>query len=236
MALTKDQEHDLWHQWKKTGDDNKALQLMQSYQPLIFNTVNKFSSSNVPRSVLAAEGQRLAFDAIKTYDPKKGAGLNTHIHNNLRNLNRMTYENMSVGNIPESRAMKVVTFKNVKTNLEDKLGRDPSMSEMADEIGWSHAEVGRMEHELAGELSTGKVEGASEFYGQAINNMGHDQELVNYMYHELSGKDKVIFEHTFGYGGKPLLNNKEIAKKLRTNEMAITRSKRKMATKIQSYK
>lgn len=235
MALTKEQEHELWHQWKKTGDDNKALQLMNSYQPLIFGTVNKFSSANVPRSVLAAEGQRLAYEAIKTYDPKRGAGLNTHIHSNLRNINRLVYENVSVGKIPEARGMKAVTFKNVKSNLTDRLGRDPSISEMADEMSWSEAEVSRMESEMAGELTAGKIEGA-EFYGQAINKISRDQELMSYAYHDLTGKDKVIFEHSTGYGGKPILSNKEIAKKLRTNEMAITRSKRRMAENISSYK
>lgn len=234
MALTKEQEHELWHDWKKTGDDNKALQLMQSYQPLIFSSVNKFSSANVPKSVLVAEGQKLAFDAIKSYDPKRGAALNTHIHNNLRNLNRIVYENVNVGKIPEARSMKAVTFMNVKSNLTDRLSREPSISEVADEMSWSEREVSRMENELAGELTTGKIEGA-EFYGQALNKMGKDQELMSYAYNDLTGKDKVIFEHSTGYGGKPVLSNKDIAKKLRTNEMAITRAKRRLAEQIKSY-
>lgn len=235
MSLSKEQEQSLWVEWKGSQDPNKMFQLMHSYQPLIHSTTNRYRAAGLPRSVLNAEGQRLAIDAIKTYDPKRGASLNTHIYNNLRNVNRLVYKNIQVGKIPEVRGMKIATYRNLKSNMEDRLGREPAIDEMADELGWSVAEADRMERELRVELTAAKIEGAP-FYGQATTHANRELELMRYLYHELSGPDKVIFEHIFGYGGKSILTNKEIAQKLHTNEMAITRAKRRLSSKIRSYK
>ena len=238
MSLSQDQEKNLWMEWTGNGqmdNDDRAFQLMTSFQPLIHSQVNKFRNSGLPPSVLGAEGQRLAFDALKSYNPNKGAALNTHIINNMRNIHRLVQQNQQVGKIPEARGMKMVTYKNVRSNLEDQISREPSVDEMADAMGWSLAETDRMEREIHGELTTGKIEGA-EFYGEANTRANKDIETMRYLYKELFGNDKVIFEHTFGYGGKPILNNKDIAVKLHTNEMAITRAKRKLAQKAQTYR
>jgi DNA-directed RNA polymerase specialized sigma subunit len=91
-----------------------------------------------------------------------------------------------------------------------------------------------MNNELGGEVT---ASGAKfDFYGNSVQTQSKDKQLAEFLYQELEGQEKIIFEHTFGYGGKPILSNKEIAKKLGTNEMAIHRAKKKMSQKIQSYR
>ena len=90
-----------------------------------------------------------------------------------------------------------------------------------------------MNEELAGEVTASNAE--FDFYGNARQFENKDMALANYLYNELEGKDQVIFEHTFGYGGKSILKNKELAKKLKTNEMFIHRAKKRLADKIREY-
>jgi DNA-directed RNA polymerase specialized sigma subunit len=145
----------------------------------------------------------------------------------------MATESLQSGHIPEYRNMKMAIFKSVRDNLTDRLGYEPSIAQMSDEMNWSQAEVQRMNEELSGEVTASNAE--FDFYGNARQFEHKDKALVDYLYHELEGKDKVIFEHTFGYGGKPILKNKDLATKLHTNEMFVHRAKKRLADKVREY-
>ena len=54
---------------------------------------------------------------------------------------------------------------------------------------------------------------SSLFEAPALLDSAND-EWVQFVYHDLSDTDKLIFEHKTGYGGKKTLDNKAIAKKL----------------------
>jgi DNA-directed RNA polymerase specialized sigma subunit len=172
--------------------------------------------------------------SFDSYNPDMGTQPSTYVWNNLQKVQRLASESLTSGHIPEYRNLKRATFTTVRDNLTDRLGYEPSVDDMADELGWSKKEVGRMNNELGGEVTASGAE--FDFYGNSTSKQSTDKPLVDYLYHELEGKNKVIFEHTFGYGGKPILTNKEIAKKLNTNEMAIHRAKKAMGEKIQSYR
>jgi DNA-directed RNA polymerase specialized sigma subunit len=221
-------------EWQKSGDENKLTELITRYQPIVHSITNRYRTTGVAPATLRAKANAQLLKAFKTYDPTKGASPVTHVWNNLQKVQRVATESLQSGHIPEYRNLKKSTFTIVRDNLTDQLGREPNVSEMADELGWSHAEVGRMNNELSGEVTASGAE--FDFYGNAVTQEPKDKLLADYLYHELDNKDKLIFEHTFGYGGKKILNNKELAKKLRTNEMSIHRSKSRLADKIRSYR
>jgi hypothetical protein len=172
--------------------------------------------------------------ALQSYKADAGAAPSTHIWNNLQKVQRIAGGSLQSGHIPENRNMKRITFQTVRENLNDQLGYEPSSQQMADELGWDIREVGRMNSELGGEITASEAE--FDFYGNSTTGANQDRALADYLYLELDDKDKVIFEHSFGYAGKPKLTNKEIALKLGTNEMAITRAKQRMGAKIRSYR
>jgi len=227
-----DQENIL--QWQKTKDPQLFADLIVRYQPVVNKVVNQYRTVGVPPATLRAEATTQLIKSFKSYNPNMGTQPTTHVWNNLKKVQRVASESLQSGHIPENRALKRSTFTIVRDNLEDRLGREPSTSEMADEIGWSRKEVARMEHELGGEATASKA--SFDYYGNIVTTEHPDKALADYMYHELSGPDKVIFEHTFGFGGKPILNNKEIAQKLNQNEMWVHRAKKRLSEKIKSYR
>lgn len=221
-------------QWQETKDPKLFADLVIRYQPVVNSVVNKYSRVGIPPATLRAQATSQMIKSFKSYDPTKGAQPSTHIWNNLQKVQRIATESQMSGHIPENRNLKRVTFTIVKQNLEDRLGYEPSTSDLADELGWNKRETARMLNEVHGETT---ASGASfDFYGNAITSENRDRVLADYLYHELHGKDKVIFEHTFGYAGKPILNNKQIAKKLKVNEMFVHRAKKNLSSKIREMR
>jgi len=221
-------------QWQDTKDPNLFAELVIRYQPVVNSVVNKYSRVGIPPATLRAQATSQMIKAFKSFDATKGAQPSTHIWNNLQKVQRIATESQMSGHIPENRNLKRATFTIVKQNLEDRLGYEPNISDLADELGWNKKETARMLNEVHGETT---ASGASfDFYGNSVTRESSDKALADYLYHELNGKDKVIFEHTFGYAGKPVLNNKEIANKLHVNEMFVHRAKQRMSGKIREMR
>lgn len=221
-------------EWQKTQDPELFAELMIRYQPVVRSVVNKYSTVGVAPGTLRTQANSQLIKAIRTYKPDKGAQPTTHIWNNLQKVQRIASESQISGHIPEHRNLKRATFTIVKQNLEDRYGYEPSNEEIADELGWNKKEVGRMLNEVHGETTASKA--AFDFYGNSVSKEHPDKALVDYLYQDLHGKDKVIFEHTFGYGGKKEMNNKEIANKLKVNEMFVHRAKKRLSGRIREMR
>lgn len=221
-------------EWQKTKDPYLFADLMIRYQPVVNSVVNRYSTTGVAPATLRAQASSQLIKSFRSYDPDKGTQPTTHIWNNLQKVQRIASESLMSGHIPENRNLKKATFNIVKQNLEDRLGYEPSLADLSDELKWNKKETARMLNEINGETTASRAE--FDFYGNSISKEHKDKALADYLYHELDGKEKIIFEHTFGFGGKPVLKNKEIAKKLNVNEMFVHRTKKKMSDKIRDMR
>jgi DNA-directed RNA polymerase specialized sigma subunit len=221
-------------EWQKTKDPMIFATMVGRYQPVINSVVNKYRTTGLPPATLRAQATVQLIKAFDSYNPEKGTQPTTHIWNSLQKVQRMASESLMSGHVPEARNMKRATFTIVQDNLTDSLGREPNNAEMADDLGWNIREVERMQSEMKGETTASNA--PFDFYGNSTKGESKDKVLVDYLYHELSGPQKVIFEHTFGYGGKPILNNKEISKKMNINEMQVHRIKKDMSKRVREMR
>jgi DNA-directed RNA polymerase specialized sigma subunit len=229
-----DQEVQQILDWQKKRDPTAFTELVFKYQPIVNSVVNKYRTVGVSPSTLRAQASTQLIKALNTFKPDMGAKPSTHIWNQMQKVQRVATESLSSGHMPEYRSQKRSMFVTVRDNLEDRLGYEPNIDEMADELSWDRKEVARMNSELGGEVTASQAD--FDFFGNAVRGKSRDMILADYLYHDLKGKEKTVFEHVFGFGGKPILNNKEIAKKLNTNEMAVVRMRRSMAGKIKEYR
>ena len=221
-------------EWQKSRDPGLFAELITRYNPLVMKFTNQYANTGVSKGAIKTKARAQMVKSLNTYDSSAGTQPITHMYNNLKKLNRMASESLVSGHIPESRSLKMATYKTSVDNLTDRYGREPNTDEIADELKWAKKEVVRMNSELTGETTASNAE--FDFFGNSNQQKSKDMELVDYMYSDLNGKDKVIFEHSLGYGGKSMLNNKEIAKKLNTHEMDISRTKKRLAKKIKEYR
>lgn len=181
--------------------------LLKDHKKLIDLEAARYAT-NLPLITVQLEAHRLAREAAKTFNPSTGYKFSTHLVNNLKKLSRMSTQYGSVLRVPENTQFGVNKIQKIEKDLEDTLGRSPTLEEISHHSGFSMKSVDKM-------LKTRKTStGISNLFdAPALFHSGND-EWVHFVYHDLSDKDKLIFEHMTGFGNKPILDNKSIAKKL----------------------
>lgn len=214
----------LWKQWKATNDRMALQKLLQRLEPLIQGEVNKWGSA-VPRVALEAKARLLAVEALETYDENKGAAIGTHVASRLRKLSRSVYPYQNIARVPENQQLYYHTYNVASNQLQDSLGRDPTVDELSDELGWAPKRVTHFQNAF-GRRELVESEGAF-WEGEK------DESLVDFYYHGLAPRDKQIFEDIVGYNGKNPLKNPELMKKYNLTQAQLSYQKRKYTQDLQ---
>ena len=200
--------------------------LIKEYEKLIKYEAGKYSKM-VPYEVVLAEAYRLANKAAGSFDPKQGTKFSTHLTNQLKKLSRISTMYGTTVRLPENKQFKLQRINNAELELKDSLGRDPSLMELSEFTHIPIAQINQIKQGRAGEVNVSSLIHTPVF----INNTNDD--WLHFVYHDLTDKDRIIFEHKTGFGNKPKLNNDEIAKKLNMSPSAVSNREKLIAEKIQ---
>jgi len=215
------QEEDIqaWRNWKRQPGDVTLQSVLDRLNPIIHTEVNRWAGT-LARPALEIEAKRLAVEAIQSFNPTGGASLATHVTNRLKKLSRLSYTHQNIARIPEYQTLKYHTYASASAKLQDKLGREPTHAELADELNWSKSSLKNFQTSLRREF----VESGDTppFFDQEVGEGG----MIDYVYHDLSPMQKQIFEHTTGYGGNKPLDNPALTKKLKITQGQLSYQKR----------
>jgi DNA-directed RNA polymerase specialized sigma subunit len=193
---------------------NDVEALIKENKKLIELEAQRYAS-NLPLITVQIEAYRLAREAAKSYNPASGFKFSTHLVNSLKKLSRMSTQYGGVLRVPENTQFGVNKIQKIEKDLEHILGRSPTLEEVSHHSGLTPKAVTDMMKSK--KVSTGI---SSLFEAPALINSEND-EWVQFVYHDLSDKDKLIFEHKTGFGGKPILDNSTIAKKLNLSSSTL---------------
>lgn len=192
-TLPRDQDLILWEKWHKSRSQYDLEQLMRQMMPVIHNQTRQYSRRLAP-VVIESKAKKLALKAFETYDPSRGVLLSTHLVSQLQKLSRDAYEQQSTVSVPEHQRIDFNRINRAKLDLEDELGRRPTMPELADHLALPipHIEkiignVGRKEFMESGE-------------GPAFQ-QENDDDLIHLAYNDMTPLQKKIFEMRSGYIG-----------------------------------
>jgi DNA-directed RNA polymerase sigma subunit (sigma70/sigma32) len=186
---------------------NDVEKLIRDNKKLIDLEAARYST-NLPAITVLIEAYRLAREAAKSYDPDSGYKFSTHLVNSLKKLSRMSTHYGGVIRVPENTQFGVNKIQKVEKNLEHTLGRAPTIEEISHHSGFSVKATVNM-------LKTKKaVTGLSSLFESPTLTNSENDEWIHFVYHDLSDTDKQVFEHMTGFGGKKILDNAAIAKKL----------------------
>lgn len=166
-------------------------------------------SQFIPLHVMQAEAYRLANDAAVSFDPKMGNQFSTHLTNQLKKLSRFSTQHGNVVRLPENVQFKINNLNKAENQLKDELQRDPSVGELSEVTGMSIQTINHLKQQRKKEVAMSNVVGTPIFVEDNAND-----EWMHFVYHDLPERDKLIFEHKTGFGGKPLLDNAALAKQL----------------------
>jgi len=222
----KEKDLQAWEQWQKTGTDTDLMSVLDRLNPVIMGEVNRWSGAIAPPT-LTLEAKNLALDAIRSFDPNRGAALNTHVTNRLKKLSRIVYSNQNLARIPEHKTLKQRTYVAAQEQIRDRLGRDPTSDEMREELGWTKNYLSDYVRSSRREfVDTGEV-------ANVFDTDSGDVGLIDFAYQDLSPLQKRIFEFRTGYGGGPVLSNSDIRKELNLRQSQLSYQHRKMVDQLQ---
>jgi DNA-directed RNA polymerase specialized sigma subunit len=224
MESRQQQDLELWREWRKTGRSDVLKKLLDRLQPLIYREVVKWGST-VPSAALESKGRLLTVEALRSYNPNRGAAIGTHVTARLRKLSRHVYPHQNIARLPENKQLMFNTVTVASGNLLDRLGREPTVTELADELKWSPKKVKSFQR------SFGRRE-LVESEGAFLDSDEADSGLTDFFYHGLPPSDQTLFEDITGYGGKNPKTNAQLRRKYRLTQGQLSYKKRKFTERL----
>jgi len=231
-AERKEKDLELWREYNKNPSKQNLKPLMKALDPVIQVEVNKWSGA-IARPVLESKAKSLALEAIKSYDPYAGAALATHVTNRLKKLSRKVYTHQDAVRLPEYKKLKVQNLHKANQQLMDVHGREPTNQELADHLAWAPKTLSKVQQAQHAELIESGDMGAGMFENQSVWGSDSGDGMVDMLYYDMNPEDKLIFEHSTGYSGKPILSNKELRKKTNLTQGQLSYRKRQLVDMFQ---
>jgi DNA-directed RNA polymerase specialized sigma subunit len=186
---------------------NDVEKLIKDNKRLIDLEASRYST-NLPLITVQLEAYKLAREAAKSYNPASGYQFSTHLVNNLKKLSRLSTKYGAVLRVPENTQFDIHKLNKLEKDLEHTLGRSATTEEMSHHSGLSVKSV------VSTLKSKKTTTGISSLFDSPTLFSSENDEWVHFVYHDLADKDKLIFEHKTGFGGKAILDNSSLAKKL----------------------
>jgi DNA-directed RNA polymerase specialized sigma subunit len=217
--------------WQQDPSPGNATRLLTAVKPAIDRGIRAHVGTKTSPAT-QSHARRLALTAIRSYDPTR-AQLSTHIVNNLQGLKRVVRRQRHVLSVPERVELDRRRADVASTELQDALGREPSLQELAD---YTRLSTRRLQH--VGQLKQPVAEGRllattqeSGGYMPAVQ-QGPSDTWLELVYQDLLPVDQNILDWTLGLHGRKPLSNQEIAVKLQLSPGAISQRKAKIQTKL----
>lgn len=223
----KEDDITLWKKWKKDKTPSNAADLVNQLLPLVKSDIQRHSR-NIPYAIAEAHAKDLILQAAENYNPNSGASLSTFVKSYMVKLNQRSAAWRTPMKIPEHRSYKYNNFKQSFEHLAENLNREPTVAELADHLKWSQAEVQRFLKEIRGEFTEDRP-----FISTYNPKQSSEEEMIDFIYHDLTSREKLLLEYTTGYGGKPKLSNPEIMKRMNINQNQLSYERRKLSDKIE---
>jgi len=192
--------------------NNKATveKLLADHKKLIDSEARKYAV-NVPLVTVQIEAYKLARKAAETYTPGD-VKFSTYLVNSLKKLSRLSTQYGSSVRMPENIQFGINKLNTAEKDLESSLGREATVSELSDYTGFNLKTVDNLLKNKKTIISINNL-----LTTPTIVDSSND-EWLSFVYHDLTPKDKIIFEHKTGFGGKKVLDNDKIAKKLNLSQ------------------
>jgi DNA-directed RNA polymerase sigma subunit (sigma70/sigma32) len=229
MSRRSEQDLELWRAWKADPNEDNLEPLLQSLQGPVNAKVNEFKGAPVPTSAVKAFANAQAIKALHTYNPKRGASVSTFVNWHLKKVRSFVLKHQNVGRIPEHRAYNITRFKDAKEEMTDKFGHPPDSLSLAENLGWSQAEVDRMERELRPDLIASL---SPEPDRLPDIQSAREKDVLRYIHHSLTPDERLVFEYTLGVYGKPELSATEIARTMNISLPKVSRIRAKIDRKL----
>lgn len=216
-AIDTDDINTVISRWTKYNTPKDASTIYSYLSPTINSAIKSYAEGN---SSLRVPAYRLAFDAVKTFDPTRGVDIRTHVYNNLKRLNRIHSDRSNIVHIPEGLSKDYAIVSKAMAEFYDTYDREPNDDELSDITKLSKKRIQRIlshNNPISGSESV-TADGADKVYSRGIS----DDTYIDYLYSSSDPIDKRIIELTSGVRGSKIHKSTEVARRLNITPAAVS--------------
>ena len=233
--LQKKRQEELGHleNWRSNGKQPEHLEpLIKAYEPLVAQKIRLWKAPAVPEAAFRAELQKHLIKSFETFQPNRGAQLNTWVENNLRKAKRYNTRFQNIGYIPEGQARYIGPIQKAQNELAEQFGRDPTADEIGDHIGMPVKKVDRIMKAQRRDIPASAFE--TDPHEQALQ---RDDEVLSLLPFNLTPDERTVFNHLYGQEGHAKIQStNDLAAKLGKSPSQISRIRSSILDKYKQYK
>lgn len=219
--LTPEEEIEL-AQSARLGDEQAREKLIQSNLRLVLSIAKHYTGRGVPLSDLIQEGTLGLLRAAQLYDPDRGLRFSTYATRWIRQaVMRAIKEQANMIRVPSYLAKVLYQVRQASALLQQELGREPSVHEVAQRTGLSPEQVRNLMHNLANPISLELPihEGEETVLADIIaeEEMAEWEaqlDLETLMERVLNEKERAVIQLRFGLTSEGTLSLEEVGKRL----------------------
>jgi DNA-directed RNA polymerase specialized sigma subunit len=230
----------LWQKWKDSGEHPDHLQpLLEIYEPnLNYKASTRgWRAPNVPQAAFKLELQDHLIKAFQTYDPNRGAALNTHVETRLQKAKRYNVKNQNMAYIPEGQVKEISKIQQAHDHLSQELGRPPTHEEIADYTGLRPKQVETIQRARRKDIPGSMFESDPlETQRRASYEEQQIHVVANTLPQMFPNKPEMhtLFNHIFGMNDhEKITSTGQLAKKMNKNQSQIARMKTQLGSTLQ---
>jgi DNA-directed RNA polymerase specialized sigma subunit len=228
----------MYQTWQKTQKRQDINSMLEYLNPDIDKAIYAYSGLNSGPAV-KSRAKLLTVKAIKNYDPKSASSLRSWVYTQLQPLSRYSRE-LAPSPMPERTLQQLSSLKRYENEFYENKGRDASDSELADLIGVSLKQIGKIRGLDKKTYSEGFVAytGENPVTAQELTATPSSkikEDTLAAMYGSMSPQEQLILEHKLGYNNKKILSNNEIAKKLKMSPGRISQLTSTLSARLEEY-
>lgn len=211
--------------WKQTGTAEALGSVVKSLRPIIDGRMAGMGAAREP--LLASHAQLITADAVRTWDPSKGAALPTWVNTQLGQLNRVR-RNSGVIHIPERQQMDALRVYQAEAEIRDETGEDPTTEQLADRAHISTRRLSEIRARTRPVIGEGSI-GQNAVEGKPVE---FSDEALDLVYGDVDKLDKLVLEHRTGYRGAKLLNTADLMSRTGLDQFQLARRVMKLNLKV----
>jgi DNA-directed RNA polymerase specialized sigma subunit len=225
---------EVYSKWKMAPTPGNFSELLDSARPVMNSALTTYAGGN--KSYLG-HAKLLAAKAFRTYDPTRGVKLHTHLITQMQPLMRTAREHNMPVYVPERVSIEGAHLRRAERELNEKLGREPADTELADHTGLSLKRILHIRKFNRGDvpesgLTMRAEDGEEEVFHPAMETKDHNKVFLEYVHHDLDPINQKILEWKTGLNGVRVLSNNEIARRLKLSPAAISQRSAKIAQMV----